>query len=120
MARRDRVSELTAIKKRAGRGGGRFPDHWDVEKLKAAWEDLSDRKELIGSLLPARLVTLLEVFCRYWVQKLIDSGPPYVERAVELKADVRYDLTLVRSLHGQTISLGLASLPSHPSPRRSR
>jgi hypothetical protein len=66
MARRDRVRELTAIQKRAGRRGGRFPDNWDVEKLKNAWDGLTDRKELIGSLLPARLVTLLEVFCRYW------------------------------------------------------
>jgi hypothetical protein len=107
MARRDLVSELLAIKKRSGRRGGRFPDNRDVELLQEAWNGLAEQRELIGSLMPARLVTLLEVFCRYWVEKLIDSGSPYVERAVELKADVKYDLTLVRNLHGQTISLGL-------------
>jgi hypothetical protein len=62
---------------------------------------------LFGSLLPARIVTLIEVFCRYWVEKLIDFGSPYAERAIDLKTDIKYDLALFHSLHGQTISLGL-------------
>jgi hypothetical protein len=107
MAQRDRVAELIAIKERSGRRGGRFPDFSDVHKLKEAWDGWTEPKELFGSLLPARLVTLIEVFCRYWVQKLIDRGSPYVEHAVDLKVDVKYDLTLARSLHGKTISLGL-------------
>lgn len=114
MARRDVVGELIAIKRRSGRRGGRFPEPRDVELLKAAWDSSGEQKAVIGGLLPARLVTLIEAFCRYWVQKLIDSGPPYVERAVELKADVKYDLSLVRSLHGQTISLGLLLSNSVP------
>jgi uncharacterized protein YecT (DUF1311 family) len=71
------------------------------------WIDRAKRVDWQSAARSPRYVTLLEVFCRYWVQKLIDSGSPYVERAVGLKADVKYDLALVRSLHGQTISLGL-------------
>jgi hypothetical protein len=41
------------------------------------------------------------------VQKLINHGAPYDERATELKVDVKFDLALVRSLHTQAISLGL-------------
>ncbi len=71
------------------------------------WAKWTGPKELVASLLPARIVTLVEVFCRYWIQRLIDHGAPYVERAAGLKVDVKYDLQLVHSLQGQTISLGL-------------
>jgi lysozyme inhibitor LprI len=106
MAKGDRLSELVEIKKRSGKRGSRFPDANDLAQLED-WAEWSGPKELVASLLPARIVTLVEVFCRYWIQKLIDHGPPYVERAAGLKVDVKYDLQLVHSLQGQTISLGL-------------
>lgn len=40
------------------------------------------------------------------MHKLIEHGPPYDERAIDLKVNIKYDLPLVRSLHGQKISLG--------------
>jgi hypothetical protein len=103
---RQNIDELMALKKRSGRRGGRFPDGFDVGRLREAWAHCNGSKELFASLLPARLVTLIEVFCRYWVQKLIEHGPPYDERAIDLKVNIKYDLPLVRSLHGQRISLG--------------
>ena len=73
---RQNIDELLALKKRSGRRGGRFPDGNDVGRLREAWANCTGSKELFASLLPARLVTLIEVFCRYWVQKLIEHGPP--------------------------------------------
>jgi uncharacterized protein YecT (DUF1311 family) len=108
MVRRDHLAELMERKKRSGRRGGRFPDIDDVQKLRQAWANCTDGpKELFASLLPARIATLTEVFCRYWVQKLIEHGSPYDERAIDLTINIKYDLPLVRNLHGQTISLGL-------------
>ena len=103
---RQNVDELIALKKRSGRRGGRFPDGNDIGRLREAWANCTGSKELFASLLPARLVTLIEIFCRYWVQKLIEHGSPYDERAIDLKISIKYDLPLVRSLHGRTISLG--------------
>jgi hypothetical protein len=103
---RQNIDELIALKKRSGRRGGRFPSGFDIMRLRDAWASSTDPKELFASLLPARVVTLIEVFCRYWVQKLIDQGAPYDERAIDLKINIKYDLPLIRSLHGQTISLG--------------
>jgi uncharacterized protein YecT (DUF1311 family) len=116
MARRDRLTQFAGIMERRGRRGGRFPDLHDVQKLKDAWaeNETTDRAILFASLLPARIVTFIEVFCRYWVQKLVDHGSPYDERAVDLKAAIQYDHELVRSLSGQTISLGF--LISHNIP----
>jgi len=107
MVRRDRISELIARRERSGRRGGRFPDLKDLADLQDAFDNYTGPKELLASLLPARIVTLLEVFCRYWIQIMIDHGTPYDERAINLKADVKYDLALVRSLQGKSITLGL-------------
>src|ERR1044071_5810994 len=107
MARRDRIGELIAIKKRGGRRGGVMPSVNDVMQLKQALDKSPEPKYLFASLLPARITTLIEVFCRYWVHKLIDSGSPYAERAIDLKIDIKFDLPLVHSLQGKTITLGL-------------
>jgi hypothetical protein len=93
---RQNVDELIALKKRSGRRGGRFPDSKDIERLRKEWANCAGSKELFASLLPARIVTLIEVFCRYCVQKLIEHGPPYDERAIDLKVNIKYDLPLVR------------------------
>jgi uncharacterized protein YecT (DUF1311 family) len=114
MAKRDLLSDLIAIKQRSGIRGGRIPDWVDLQEVKDVWEKWSGPKEPIAHLLPARLVTLIEVFSRSWVQKLINHGTPYDERATELKVDVKFDLALVRSLHTQAISLGLLLSNSVP------
>ena len=107
MAKRSRVEELKAIQARRGRGGGLFPSVWDLHDLKSAWNAQEKNKELIAKLLPARIVTLIEVFCRYWIQKLIDQGSPYEERVADLKVDIKYDFALARNFHGRSISIGL-------------
>src|SRR5215211_6875536 len=103
MEKRDRVRELIAIKERMGYPGSFYRD--DLTRLKIALDN-SNGDELFASLLPARVVTLIEVLCRFWVQTLINHGTPYDERALDLKIDVKYDLPMLRSVHGGTISLG--------------
>jgi hypothetical protein len=65
MARRDRIGELIAIKKRSGRRGGVMPSVTDVRQLKLALDKSPEPKYLFASLLPARIITLIEVFCRF-------------------------------------------------------
>jgi hypothetical protein len=107
MPKRDRLKEILGIKERSGRRGGRFPSAEDLRKLQTEWEMSVGDRTILASLLPARIVTLIEVFCRYWVQKLIDHGSPYIENSINLRADFKYDFATAQSLQGQTISLGL-------------
>jgi hypothetical protein len=92
----------------------RIPDDRDLQRLREIWEQWTGPKETLAELLPARLVTLVEMFCRRWVQKLIDYGAPYDERATDLKVEVKFDLALVRSVHAESISLGLLLSNSLP------
>lgn len=63
-------------------------------------------QQLLDELIPARIVTLLEVFVRTWIEELIDKGAPYVERAASLKAEIKYDFAIARSLHGGLVAMG--------------
>jgi hypothetical protein len=104
---RDRLSELMAFKERRGRRGGRIPSTYDIRLLKEAWtKSQSEDRNLLATLLPARIITFLEVFTKSWVQKLIDHGPPFADRAAALRPDkIEYSVAL--RLHGKIISPGL-------------
>lgn len=102
---RDRIAELLSIKQRAGKYK-RTPSHDDVNVLRATWETKLKGIAPIEELIPVRLVTLLEVFLRSWLEELIDSGAPYVERASKLNLNIKYDFAIAHSLQGGTVTFG--------------
>jgi hypothetical protein len=123
MSKRDRISEILAVKHRSGpRRRRRVPNRYDLEQLERFWATSKhDSREIISDLLPIRIVTLIEVFCRYWIEILIDrEGSPYAETAANLKIDLKFDFEMVRGLQGRLITLGevmanalpLTNLPS--------
>jgi hypothetical protein len=87
MAQRDRLTEILEIKQRSGRHK-RYPSLWDFERLGQIHAREGKDQQIIDELIPARIVTLLEVFVRMWIEELVDRGAPYVERAATLKADI--------------------------------
>jgi Lysozyme inhibitor LprI len=110
---RDRIAELLLIKQRAGKYK-RVSAKIQLGKLTRAWD-----KELRGAdpadeLIPIRLVTIIEVFLKDWIEALIDHGAPYVERASKLKLDLKYDFAIARSLEGGSVTLG--ELVAHSIP----
>lgn len=102
---RDRISELLMIKQRAGKYK-RVPSHADILSLKDIWEKHFKNIGPADELVPIRIVTMLEVFLRHWIEKLIDHGAPYVERASKLSQNLKYDFAIARSLQGGSVSLG--------------
>jgi hypothetical protein len=117
MAQRDRVAEIASIVKR----GEIPPSGGEIHALRQSWAtQLSALPREIGEsspvsdFIPIRLVTLIEVFSKTWLARLIDHGPPFAERVTELKVDLKFDLTLVRSLQGKVITLG--QLVAHSVP----
>lgn len=105
MAHRDRLNEILEIKERSGRHRRRT-FKWDLERLGQMRADERGDQELLDELIPARIVTLLEVFVRTWIEELVDKGAPYVERAASLKAEIKYDFAIARSLHGGVVTVG--------------
>jgi hypothetical protein len=102
---RDRIEELLSIKQRAGKYK-RVPTYGDLVTLRTFWEQNKQHSSPASELIPVRIVTLIEVFLRYWIQVLVDHGAPFVERAAKLNANIKYDFAIARSLQGGSISLG--------------
>jgi Lysozyme inhibitor LprI len=102
---RDRIAELSLIRHRQGKYR-RMPSKYDLEELKRVWNNQLKGVDPVDELVPIRIVTLLEVFLRYWIEALIDHGAPYVERASNLKLDLKYDFAIARSLQGGSVTLG--------------
>ncbi len=103
MAIRDRVAEIAAIKSRGPKAAPGFNREFEI--LHSEWQ-VSKPGAGTDDFFPIRAVTLLEVFTRAWVAHLIDHGVPYAERAVELKIDIKFDLGMVRAIHGRVVTLG--------------
>lgn len=102
---RDRITELTLIKQRAGKYK-RVPSKADLDQLKDVWDRQLKGVGPTDELIPIRIVTIIEVFLRHWIETLIDHGAPYVERASKLKMDLKYDFAVARSLQGGSVTLG--------------
>ncbi|MCP3414222.1 lysozyme inhibitor LprI family protein [Bradyrhizobium brasilense] len=101
---RDPVSEILQIKQRAGRYK-RIPSSHDIDALARSLAALTSTDQS-PSLVPVRIVTLIEVFLRHWIEIFIDFGAPYVERGSKLAPGIKYDFAVARSLHGGAITLG--------------
>jgi hypothetical protein len=104
MAVRDRTAEIVEIKRR---GPKTVPGlHYEFETLRKQWLRMQGTDDTTADFYPIRAVTLLEVFSGAWIAQIVDHGMPYIEKVVELKTDLKFDLALVRAIHGRTITLG--------------
>ncbi|MGH6789543.1 MAG: hypothetical protein ACRECC_07650, partial [Pseudolabrys sp.] len=102
---RDRIAEVALIRQRAGKYK-RIPSASDLTSLKAIWNSELKGVAPIDELILIRIITILEVFFRDWIEKLIDHGAPFVERASKLKIDLKYDFAIASSLQGGSVTLG--------------
>src|SRR5882672_7208576 len=115
MSSRNPIMEMMAISTRAG---SRIPpSEYDIRRLRELWDSELKDIEDVDCWIPIRLVTMLEVFLRHWVERLVDFGAPYVERASKLKLDLKFDFAIVTSVHGKLVSLGQIVGHSVPASR---
>jgi Lysozyme inhibitor LprI len=105
MAPRDRISEIVEIRKREGRHPA-SPSKYDLDRLSDVWKQKLKGVDFTDELIPIRIVTILEVSVRGWIEHLVDHGAPYVERAAKLNIDLKFDFAIASSLHGGVVTLG--------------
>jgi uncharacterized protein YecT (DUF1311 family) len=104
VAKRDRIAEITEKKQRGQKAPRRFL--WEFGNLQKHWERVRATNADADDFFIIRAVTLLEVFSRDYIARLIDSGSPYAENAIPLGADMKIDIALVRAIQGRVVTLG--------------
>jgi len=104
MSTRDRTGEILEVKKRNPLRH-RFGSY-SLESLKSQWEGTGKSEGAMPDFYVIRAVTLLEVFTRGNIAELIDHGPEYASRAIELSKSLKMDFALVQGIQGRAITLG--------------
>jgi len=94
------------MKQRAGGKYKRRPSHGELAALKRSWETNAKKIPELADLMPVGAVTLLEVFLRRWLERLIDVGAPYVERASKLNLNLKFDFPIAKGLQGGIVTFG--------------
>jgi uncharacterized protein YecT (DUF1311 family) len=106
MPRSTAADRIIAWNERRGRSRRGFELTSDVQELGRRWS--ADRASLspFADFVPLRLVTTIEVFVRESMREIIDSGPPYLERAEDLFKAIRLDFRFATSLQGRRVTIG--------------
>jgi uncharacterized protein YecT (DUF1311 family) len=92
----------------------------DLRQIGKLWDTNSDRATEFADFIPMRTVTIIEVGIREVIRELVDSGPPYLDRAEILSKGARLDFALLSGLQGRKLSVGdlVAHTISINEPRR--
>lgn len=71
-------------------------------------QTVDENDHFVIQCIPVRLVTLVEVFYRAWIAKIIDHGDPYLRRSNKIFQRVKQniDFDLIVSLSGDEITVG--------------
>lgn len=108
---RDKLTEIAGVRMR-GKGLGHWRGMSEITALVDGW---NGAVRVPPQFIVIRLVTILEVFTREWVAKIIDAGDPYTTRGADLvKGTLKIDFALARALVGRELSFG--ELVSHEIP----
>ena len=105
MAKRSAVDQIIEWKQRRGRSSIGAELLWKVDDLFRLWSE-EGRMERMADFVPIRLATIMEVYVRETVRKLIDSDPKYMDRSEPLTKNIKLDFILLKSLQGRRVSLG--------------
>jgi uncharacterized protein YecT (DUF1311 family) len=105
LAHRDRIQQIIEWRARRGRTSVEYLIPGRVADLRYAWEAQKGGYET-ADFFPIRLVTLLEVFAREWIRRVVDRGSPYIERAETLTRSTKLDFVFSMALQGRRVTIG--------------
>lgn len=77
-----------------------------MSALEGAFEKRSEIEPELLRYFPVALVACVEGFFRLAIKRIIDTGPPYIENAVKLLANIKFDYEFIKALHGKQITIG--------------
>jgi uncharacterized protein YecT (DUF1311 family) len=107
MSKRDPVAELLEVKTRQGRRTWSLPGSSAIDDLARLWGALGEGASGLMDYFPIRLVTIIEVFSRRWLERLVDHGQPYLGNAATLeRTGTKLDFAASVAIQGRRVSLG--------------
>jgi uncharacterized protein YecT (DUF1311 family) len=104
---KNRVQQILEWRTRRGRTPADYRVLFELEDLRRSWDKSREtQSDTLQDFFPVRLVTLVEVFVREWLRKIVDAGDPYLQRAESLTRNVKLDFAFLAALQGRHITVG--------------
>ncbi len=85
--------------------------HFALEHAFKAYETLDNE---LKRYFPVALIACIEGHCRLAIKNLVDAGEPYLTNAERLIGPTKLEFSVLRAVHGRTISVG--EIVSHGVP----
>src|ERR1017187_5627690 len=119
MTKRDPVSEVLEVRSRSGSRSVLIDSLTMLWRARPSFQfglasearpspvPSQPRTTPVRDFFPIRLVTLLEVFTRRWLERLIDHGAPYLANAAALvQSGSKFDFATAMAIQGKKVSIG--------------
>ncbi|GAB0062963.1 DUF1311 domain-containing protein [Pseudomonas syringae] len=103
---RDIIQEIGEIRKRRQFGSAMVELSVRLSTLEQAFESHKGQESELIRYFPVALIACVEGYFRMAIKDLIDSGDPYFSNAEKPASATKLDFSLLRAIHGKTITVG--------------
>lgn len=103
---RDIIEEIAEIRKRRLFGSAMAELPFRLMSLEQAFQDNKGRGGELIRYFPVALIACMEGYFRMVIKDLIDSGEPFLSNADRPTLKVNLDFSVLRAVHGKTITVG--------------
>ncbi|MBV8622480.1 MAG: DUF1311 domain-containing protein [Herbaspirillum sp.] len=103
---RDIIQEISDVRQRRqfGTAIAELPSR--LSSINNAFSQTTPDQHELRRYFPVALIGCLEGYFRMAIRDLIDSGEPFLSNADKLLESTKLDFSLVRAIHGKTITVG--------------
>jgi len=103
---RDIIQEIGDIRKRRQFGSAMMELPFRLFSLEHAFRNQKDHDSELVRYFPVALIACVEGYFRMAIKDLIDTGDPYLSNAEKPASSIKLDFSVIRAVHGKTITVG--------------
>jgi len=102
----DTIAEIAQVRERRRFGSAIAELPHRLFVLESAFKSHDKGNEELTRYFPVALVACMEGYFRLAIKELVDAGEPYLSNAERPASALKLDFTLLRAVHGKTVTIG--------------
>jgi hypothetical protein len=103
---RDIIQEIAEVRERRRFGSAAMELPLRLLELEGAFDKYDKASHELTRYFPVALIACVEGYFRLAIKDLIDAGEPYLTNAEKLASSIRLDFSMVRAVHGRSVTVG--------------
>ena len=111
---RDIIQEIAEVRERRRIGNAMAELSLRLLALEQAFKLHGNTDAELAKYFPVALIACLEGYLRMAIKDLVDAGEPYLSNAEKPASSVKLDFSLLRAVHGKSVTVG--EIVSHGVP----